>query len=127
MNAHQRRKKAKQFWADLESATEDEKLQGMLDAAKEVASLERENAQMRAVIAEQKEVIHGLTLERNAIKQEWEKAYEIVANAATLIEILRDTLKCIVPCYIQGRFTGEIEMHRVYEALQQYELWKESK
>jgi hypothetical protein len=78
-----------------------------------IEALERESAQLKAVIEQQKE-----TNERN---------FGLVIEQATLIEVLRDTLKCIVPSYQQGRFTGEIEMHRVCEALQQYELWKESK
>jgi hypothetical protein len=88
-------------------------------------SLERENAQMRAVIEQQKETIEtqaGLLREGRYVE-----LFNEMQAQATLIEILRDTLKCIVPCYIQGRFTGEIEMHRVYEALQQYEQFKGSR
>jgi hypothetical protein len=80
-------------------------------------SLERENAQMRAVIEQQKEVIERLALIPSAV----DRKRDIEQSA--LIEKLAEALKG----YKQFIIAKGLLFGHGNEALQQYELWKESK
>lgn len=90
--------------------------------------LERENAQMRAVIAEQKEVIERLSAladkwntECDEMREDNKRLDAVAAEQSALIEKLAEALK-------QFAYYAEFNQISGYkEALQQYELWNESK
>ena len=58
MNAHQRKKFAKALMSELRNATEDEKIQALVDAAKDLRAIQIRNANLVAKIEELESVLH---------------------------------------------------------------------
>ena len=52
MNAHQRKKNAKAFIAELKAHCDDEKISSLLEAADDLRKLDKENEQLRQRVAE---------------------------------------------------------------------------
>jgi cell division septum initiation protein DivIVA len=89
------------------------------------ADLMRENAQLKAVVAEQKEVIESRNKTIVMQQSERNKHFAKSADQSSLIETLAEALKVATSiCWSNFSEAQEVVL---CEALQQYELWKGQK
>ena len=90
---------------------------------KKIADLTRENAQQRAVIAEQNETIEAYTTKHNNDESFIQKLFFQYAEQSALIEKLGEALTALV-CYSRERCCGLLIAD---EALAELAAWRDKK
>jgi predicted RNase H-like nuclease (RuvC/YqgF family) len=88
-----------------------------------VESLERENAQLKAVIAEQKEVIERLSV----LADKWNTECDEMREDNKRLDAVGSEQSALIETLAAALIWATNSCKRKTKALQQYELWKESK
>ena len=90
MNAHQRKKNAKAFIAELKAHCDDEKISSLLEAADDLRKLDKENEQLRQRVAELEAAVKKSNDRLNEERDIWDRMFGDGEKKLERIEIELD-------------------------------------